>query len=71
MKRLEIKETYRIDTEENAKKFIEDMRSAAEEEGYELDTYSSKAKVKKQKGEVVDAGFLVTIVKKFNDFWEV
>lgn len=71
MKKIEIKETYRIDSEENVKKFIEECKTEAEENGYEISSYSSTQKVKKSKGEIVDLGYQVVVTKKFNDFWEV
>lgn len=71
MKRIEVKETYRIDSEENVKKFIEECKTEAEENGYEIGAYSSTLKTKKSKGEIVDLGYQVVVVKKFNDFWEM
>lgn len=71
MKKIEVKETYRIDTEENVKAFIEKCRTEADEQGYILGAYTSTLKEKKSKGEIIDLGFNVTITKKYNDFWEV
>lgn len=70
MRRLDIKETYRIDSEEAVKSFIEECKDTAANEGYEISAYSSKMKTKKSKGEIIDAGFEVVIVKHFTDFWE-
>lgn len=71
MKKIEMKETYRIDSEEEVKQFIENCKAEAEEKGYILNAYTSTLKEKKSKGEIVDLGFNVTITKKYNDFWEV
>lgn len=73
MSRVEIKtEThYRIDTEDEVKAFIEEVKAGARAEGYTLAGYSSTVKQKKSKGEVVDEGRLVKVTKVFNDFWEV
>lgn len=57
MKKIEIKETYRIDTEENVKSFIEECKDEAAAGGYILSAYTSSLKEKKSKGEVIDLGF--------------
>ena len=57
-------ETYRVDSEAEAKNLIEE----AKKEGiYQLKKYNSEYKERKQKGEVVDAWYKVTIVKVFTD----
>jgi hypothetical protein len=58
-------EVYRIDTENEAKAFIESQKERAE--NYVVSKYSSEYKEKKTKGEVIDSWFRVTIVKDFND----
>lgn len=70
MKKIEVKETYRIGTEEEVKAFIEECKAKAYEDGYILNAYTSTLKEKKCKGEVVDLGFNVTVTKKYNNFWE-
>ena len=67
--KLSITETYRMNTEEEVKSFIEKIKEDAAPGGYELKSYSSTKKVKKQKGEIVDEGFLVKIEKAYADFW--
>lgn len=64
-------EIYRIDSEEEVKEAIEEAKSEADSQGYILKGYSSKLKEKKSKGEVIDAGYEVTLKKEFNTFWEV
>lgn len=57
-------EEHRADTEAEATRLIE----AAKEDGrYLLAKYSSVKKERKQKGEVVDEYYLVTLVKVFDD----
>ena len=55
-------EIYRIDSETEAKEFIEKQKKR-----YEINKYSTERKEKKLKGEVVDAWYRVTLVKDFND----
>ena len=57
-------ETFRIDTEAEAKIFIEEQKRKG---NYEVTKYSTERKEKKTKGEVVDAWYRVTLVKDFND----
>ena len=60
---LEVTENYRVDTDAEAKQLIEDAKK-----GKALVKKStSQYKERKQKGEVVDAWFKVTIVKVFTD----
>ena len=63
-------EVYRIDTEEEVKEAIEEAKTNANLEGYILKGYSTKIKEKKSKGEVIDAGYEVTLKKEYNTFWE-
>lgn len=57
-------ETYRVDSEEEAKDFIEKNKKANE---YTLTKYASEHKEKKAKGEVVDEWIRVTLTKVFNE----
>ena len=57
-------EIYRVDTEKEATDLINKAKSAHE---YDLAKYSSTKKERKQKGEIVDEWYQVTLVKKFND----
>ena len=57
-------EEYRADTEGEATELI----NAAKADGrYELTKYSSVYKEKKQKGEVIDSWYMVTLVKTFDN----
>jgi hypothetical protein len=68
---VSVVETYRVDTEDEVERFIEENKSKAKNEGYILKTCSYSLKEKKAKGEVIDSAFLVKITKDYNSFWEV
>ncbi len=57
-------EVFRVDTDEEANSLIEEAKRSSM---FELGKYSSEFKVKKQKGEIVDEWYKVTLVKHFND----
>ena len=59
-----VTETYRVDTEEETTKLIEE---AKDNNTYILSKYSSVHKERKQKGEIIDEYERVTLVKIFND----
>lgn len=71
MNLLKRTDEYRVDTEEQAKQAIEDFTQDAKEKGYTISSASYTYKEKKAKGEVIDCGYLVKVVKVFNTFWEV
>ena len=56
-------EQYRVESEAEAKKLIEDAKS---DRGYSLSKYSSEYKCAKAKGEIVDEWFRVILTKEFN-----
>ena len=60
-------EIYRVDTEEEAKALIEEMKENAVD--YVVDSYASNRKKKKKKGEIIAEGYQVKITKKYSDFW--
>ena len=60
----EVTEKYRIDTENEAKTFIEEQKK---DNKYNLKKYASELKERKVKGEIVDSWYQVTLVKVFND----
>lgn len=66
----QIAEVYRIDTEEEVKQFNEALKEEAVAEGYILKSFSYTLKEKKLKGETVDSGYQVKVVKEFASFWE-
>lgn len=57
-------EVYRVDDEASAASLIE---KAKHDNMYELAKYSSVKKEKKQKGEIIDEWYQVSLTKKFND----
>lgn len=57
-------EVHRFNNEEEAAKFVEDTKK---ESGYTLSKSTVEYKERKQKGDVVDFWWKVTLVKKFND----
>ncbi len=60
-------ETYRVDTDEEAKALIEDAKQSAM---FELGKYSSEYKEVKAKGEVVDSFYKISLTKHFNNIKE-
>lgn len=57
-------EIYRFSSEDEATNFIE---AAKKESGYVLTKHTVEYKERKQKGEVIDFWWKVTLIKKFND----
>lgn len=57
-------EEHRADTAREAEELIS---AAKADSRYELSKYSSVYKEKKQKGEVIDSWYIVTLVKTFDD----
>lgn len=60
-------ETYRVDTEIEATKVIED---AKKDGSYILGKYTSEHKERKSKGEVIEEFWKVALTKNFNDIKE-
>ena len=60
-------ETYRVDTENEATKAIEE---AKQDGSYVLGKYTSEHKERKSKGEVIDEYWKLTLTKLFNDINE-
>ena len=57
-------EVYRVDTEEEAVKLIDEAKA---DNTYTLTKYGKVQKEKKQKGEIVDSYEKVTLTKTMND----
>lgn len=57
-------ETYRADTESEAEQLIADAKASYE---YELKKHNAEKKEVKQKGEIVDEYWKVSLTKKFTD----
>ena len=60
---IEVTENYRVNNDEEAKQLIEEAKKS----GFLIKRTTSQYKERKQKGEVVDAWYKVTIVKVFTD----
>ena len=70
MKLLKITEEYRAETEEEAKIMMDDFRKQAQTEGFFIGKMGYTHKDKKAKGEIIDSGELLQIVKIYDSFWE-
>jgi len=70
MIRLETVEKYRVETEEEAKAVMEQFREDAKTKGYLVKKSGYEKKEKKAKGEIVDQGYLVSVTKVFDTFWD-
>ena len=57
-------ETYRVDKEDEAKKMIEEAKA---DNHFILKKYSSEYKERKQKGQIIDTYYKVTLTKAFTD----
>lgn len=60
-------ETYRVDTEAEATKAIEEAKN---DSSYVLGKYTSEHKERKSKGEVIDEYWKLSLTKLFNDIKE-
>ncbi len=60
-------ETYRVDTEAEATKAIEEAKN---DSAYTLGKYISEHKERKSKGEIVDEYWKLSLTKIFNDIKE-
>ena len=61
---ISVTETYRVDTETEAAKIIEEAKVDGK---YVLSKNSSFKKERKQKGEIVDEWYKLTLTKVFDD----
>lgn len=61
---IKVDETYRADTEREAAQLINDAKA---DTGFTLDKYTSVHRERKQKGEVVEEWYRVTLTKVFDD----
>lgn len=70
MKKLKVTEEFRAYTEEEAISAIQTARERQSTEGYQLGASGYKYKSKKSKGEIISEGWLVTICKIYDEFWD-
>lgn len=68
-KKLTVTETYRLNSESEVEAFIDNAKQDSIANGYILTKYSSAVKEKKKKGEVIDEGYLVTLSKQYDTFF--
>ena len=61
---------YRAESEEEAKQMNEDFKKEARDQGYILTSFAYTKKEKKSKGEIIDDGYLVKVVKTYGGFWD-
>lgn len=61
---VEVTETYRVDSEDQVVQMIEEAKSSNK---FTLIKHNSTYKEKKQKGEVIDAWYKVSLTKRFCD----
>lgn len=64
---VSVVETYRVDTEVEATKAIEEAKN---DSSYTLGKYTSEHKERRAKGEVVDEYWKLSLTKLFNDIKE-
>ena len=67
---LETTIKLKVNSEDLAKSTIESYRQQAQEKGYTIKKAGYEYKTKKAKGEIIDEGFLVTIVQAYASFWD-
>lgn len=70
MRLLKVTAEYRVESEEEAKQMNEDFKKEAKEQGYVLNSFAYTRKEKKSKGEIIDEGYLVKVVKVYGGFWD-
>lgn len=70
MRILKVTAEYRAESEEEAKQMNEDFKKEAGDQGYILTSFAYTKKEKKSKGEIIDDGYLVKVVKTYGGFWD-
>jgi len=70
MRLLKRTEEYRVDSENEAKEFMEKFREEAREKGYEISACGYTYKEKKSKGDVIDRAWIVKIIKNYGSVWD-
>lgn len=70
MRLLKVTAEYRVESEEEAKQMNEDFKKEAREQGYVLNSFAYTRKEKKSKGDIIDKGYLVKVVKVYGGFWD-
>lgn len=70
MRVLKVTEEYRVENELEAKTMMDKFREESNENGYSIGKMGYTHKEKKAKGEVIDQGELLQVVKVYDNFWE-
>ena len=70
MRLLKVTAEYRVESEEEAKQMNEDFKKEAKEQGYVLNSFAYTRKEKKSKGDIIDEGYPVKVVKVYGGFWD-
>lgn len=70
MKILKITTEYRVESENEMARIIEEEKENQTIDGYAIISCNYVYKEKKSKGEVIDNCFIVKIVKEYNKVWE-
>ena len=70
MRLLKVTAEYRVESEEEAKQMNENFKKEAKEQGYVLNSFAYTRKEKKSKGDLIDEGYLVKVVKVYGGFWD-
>ena len=67
-----LKETIelRADSEEEAKRIIEEYKENSDKKGYMITAAGDTYKSKKSKGEIIDEAYVCKIVLQFSEVWE-
>lgn len=67
---LENTQKYCVDTEDQAKELIEELRKKAATKGYTIKKASFERKDKKAKGEIIATCYVVTVTELMGALWE-
>lgn len=70
MRLLKVTEEYRAESEQEVKEMNEQFKAEAKTKGYILNAFSYNKKEKKTKGEIIDDGYLVKVIKVYGGFWD-
>ena len=60
-------DVYRVDTEEDAMKLIQEFKDNQTVEGYTVSKSSYTLKTKKSKGEIVDSWYICLVERSFEE----
>lgn len=70
MIKLKVVETYRCDSEEEAKNEMENFRQEQNEGRFTIGKMGYTYKIKKSKGEIIDEAWVLDITKIFGGIWD-